>query len=260
MIEETKRKLYQMKLNGMVEGMEYQMRTPHCLSLPFEDRFGMIVDHEETSRDNKRLKRLVRNAKLKVPAQIESIEYLPVRNLDRAMVANLATCNWIDKGFNVLLTGAAGTGKTYLACALGYQACLKGKHVQFHRLLPLLEDLEQAHLTGGLHKRLFQMNRAALLIIDDFGIKSRMSQKECELILELLDGRHGTGATIVNGQLPIDHWHEYLSACNPTSADAIMDRLTTNAVRIELRGPSMRPHKTPILDEIEQAMAATPAA
>jgi DNA replication protein DnaC len=236
LIEETKSKLYRMKLNGMAEGLDSQMRTPHCLSLPFEERIGMLVDHEQTYRENRRLQTLLRSAKLKFPAQIESIRYEPSRNLDRDTISNLAACGWVDKGFNVLFTSATGTGKTHLACALGYQACLKGKTVQFFKVGLILDDLEQAKTDGTLRKRLIQVNRAALLILDDLGIKARLSSTECELLLELLDGRHGVGATIITSQLPLTSWHEYLSASYPTTADAILDRICTNAVKIELLG------------------------
>lgn len=254
MIEQTKSKLYRMKLNGMVEGLECQLRTPHYLSLSFEERLGMLVDHEETYRENRRLRALLRSAKLKVHAQVENIRFEPTRNLDRETVTNLAACDWIDTGFNLLITGATGTGKTFLACALGYQSCLKGKPVQFHKLGLLLDELEQAKADGSLRKRLAQVNRAALLILDDMGIKARLSPTECELLLELLDGRHGVGATIITSQLPLTSWHEYLSASYPTTADAILDRMITNAVKIELRGESLRQHKTPVLNRAQQQL------
>jgi DNA replication protein DnaC len=231
----------------MAEALERQARTSHCLSLSFDERLAMLVDCEEPYRENRRLQSLLRCAKLKVRAQFENITYKPSRNLDHETIVNLADCSWIDRAFNVLVTGATGTGKTFLACALGYQACAKGRMVQFHKLGLLLEDLEQAKTTGTLRKRLQQVNRAALLIIDDMGIKARLSPAECELLLELLDGRHGTGATIITSQLPLTSWHEYLSASYPTTADAILDRMITNAVKIELRGESLRAHKEPVL-------------
>lgn len=236
-----------MKLNGMAEALERQARTSHSLSLSFDERLAMLVDCEETYRENRRLESLLRCAKLKVRAQIENITYQPSRNLDRETIANLADCAWIEKAFNVLITGATGTGKTFLACALGYQSCVKGRTVQFHKLGLLLDDLEQAKMAGTFRKRLQQVNRAALLIVDDMGIKPRLSPVECELLLELLDGRHGSGATIITSQLPLTSWHEYLSASYPTTADAILDRMITNAVKIELRGESLRAHKAPML-------------
>lgn len=247
MIAQTIAKMNKMKLNGMAEALERQMQTSHCLSLSFDERLAMLVDSEETHRENRRLHTLLRCARLKEKSQIENLIYRPSRNLDREIIANLADCAWIRKAFNILITGATGTGKTFLACALGYQACEKGHTAQFHKLSLLLEDLEQAKTTGTLRKRLQQINRATLLIIDDLGIKARLSPIDCELLLELLDGRHGSGATIITSQLPLTSWHEYLSASYPTTADAILDRMITNPVKIELQGESLRQHKEPPL-------------
>ncbi len=242
LIDETRSKLTQLKLFGMAEGIDSQLATSRASELSFEERLGLLVDYEITSRENRRLKTLLRMAKLKTRADLNDLRYDPTRNISRTHIANLATCNWIHQGFNVLITGATGTGKTYLSCALGQQSCLKGFPVQFHKVGLLLDDLEQAKIDGSLRKRLAFINRSALLILDDLGIKARLTPGECELFYELIDGRHGTGSIVVTSQLPLNAWHEYFHSSYPTTADAIMDRLLANATKCELKGESLRPH------------------
>jgi DNA replication protein DnaC len=165
LIDETRSKLTQLELFGMAEGIDAQLATSRASELSFEERLGLLVDYEITSRENRRLKTLLRMAKLKIRADINDIQYNSNRNISRTHIANLATYNWIHQGFNVLITGATGTGKTYLACALGQQSCLKGFPVQFHKFGLLLDDLEQAKIDGSLRKRLAFINRSALLIL-----------------------------------------------------------------------------------------------
>jgi DNA replication protein DnaC len=243
MFNETREKMVQMKLFGMVDGFDNQLSSSSAAELSFEERVGLLVDYEVTFRENRRLKSLLKLAKLKTQADLKDINYQADRNINRVHIANLATCSWISNGFNVLITGATGTGKTYLSCALGRQSCLKGFSVQFHKMSLLLDDLEQAQIDGSLQKRLTYINRASLLILDDLGIKACPTPKECELFYYLLDGRSGTGATVVTSQLPQNKWHEYFRASYPTGADAIMDRLNMNATKIDLKGGSLRSHK-----------------
>lgn len=247
-IDQTCSKLYEMKLHGMAKGLQDQMSSAHALSLPFEERFAMVVDHEQTYRENRRLQALLRTAKLSQRARLEDLRFGGDRNLERATIASLSSCLWVDKGYHIIVTGPTGTGKTFLANALGHQGCVKGKSVQFHKLTLLLDDLEQSKAAGSYRKRLNQVNRCSVLILDDFAIKARMTSQECEMLLDLIDARHGQRSTIITSQLPLKEWHQYLTASYPTSADAILDRVLTNPVRFELRGESQRNHQQPELN------------
>lgn len=242
LVNEVREKLLQLKLPGMLQALDAQLNTPSSTDMCFEERLGILVNAETVFRENRRLTTLLKTAKLKVRADLNDINYDPRRNINRSQIASLATCNWIQQGFNVLLTGATGTGKTYLACAFGHRACLRGFSVQFHKLGLLLDELHQARIDGSLRSRLKVINRCALLILDDLSVKARLAESDCELLYEVLDGRHQSGATIVTSQFPLNKWHEYFTASYPTAADAIMDRLLTNATKIELSGESLRNH------------------
>jgi len=242
LLNEDREKLHELKLPGMLEAFDSQLSIARSSEMSFEDRLGLLASAEITFRENRRLATLLRLAKLKMRADINDINYDARRSISRSQIANLSTCNWIQKGFNVLITGATGTGKTYLACALGHRACLRGFPVQFHKMGLLLDELQQAKIDGSFRSRLKFYNRCALLILDDLSVKARLTESDCELLYEVVDGRLGTGATIVTSQLPLNKWHEYFMASYPTTADAIMDRLLTNATKIELKGESLRNH------------------
>lgn len=239
LIQQTLTKLHSLKLSGMAQGFEEQLSNAAAHSLAFEDRFAMLVDHEATHRENQRLRRLLKTAKLKVAACVEDIDYRHNRGLDKSMMASLLTCQWIERGLNMILTGPTGCGKTWLACAFGNQACRIGKTVLFHRLPLLLEDLQIGHADGSFHRRLALLAKADLLVLDDFGLAALNAQGRTDL-LEVVDARSGGRSTIITSQLPVDKWHDYLGSANPTVADAILDRLTSGAVRLPMRGESMR--------------------
>lgn len=239
MTTDTLRKLNELKLFGMAHGFDEQIASVSAAHLSFEERMGLMVDQEVTFRDNRRLQRMLAMAKLRESACVEDIDYRASRNLDRSDMASLALCNWIRHGVNLIITGPTGGGKTWLACALGHQACRHGLSVGFQRLPLLLEDLGVSHGDGSFRKRLAQLSKIDLLILDDLGINTLTAQGRSDL-LEVIEQRRGRKATLITSQLPVDKWHDYLSGGNPTVADAIMDRLVSGSHRIELKGDSMR--------------------
>jgi DNA replication protein DnaC len=237
--QQTVSKLIEMKLNGMSKGFEAQLSSAVTQGLSFEERFGMLVDQEQTYRENQRLKRLLKTAKLKANACVEDIDYSHHRGLDKSMMASLNTSDWIRRGFNLIVTGPTGCGKTWLTCALGNQACRHGLSVLFQRMPLLLEELQLGHADGSFRKRLAQLAKVDLLILDDLGIAPLNAQSRGDL-LEVIDSRSGGKATAITSQIPVEHWHDYLSGGNPTIADAILDRLVSGALRVNLKGDSMR--------------------
>jgi DNA replication protein DnaC len=237
--QDTLRKLNEMKLFGMAHGFEDQMASAAAGHLGFEDRFGLLVDQESSYRDNRRLQRLLQAARLRENACMEDIDYRPARGLDRSEIASLALCNWIRHGLNMIVTGPTGGGKTWLACALGNQACRQGLSVLFLRLPLLLEDLAVSHGDGSFRKRLAQLAKVDLLILDDFGMATLNAHGRNDL-LEVIEQRSGMRSTLITSQLPVDRWHDYLSGSNPTVADAILDRLVSGSHRVGLKGESMR--------------------
>ncbi|UCV16650.1 IS21-like element helper ATPase IstB [Quatrionicoccus australiensis] len=239
MIQDTLHKLNEMKLFGMAKGFEDQLASTLAGPLSFEERFGLLVDQESTCRENRKLQRLLLLAKLRESACVEDIDFRPGRGLDRAEIASLALGNWIRHGHNLITTGPTGSGKTWLACAFGNQACRQGMSVSFLRLPLLLEDLAVSHGDGSFRKRLMQLAKVDLLVLDDFGMAALNAVGRNDL-LEVIECRNGTRSTLITSQLPVDRWHDYLSGGNPTVADAILDRLVSGSHRLELKGESMR--------------------
>ena len=230
-------KLHQLRLTGMAQGLIDQQRLPEINELSFDERLGLLVDRELTAREDRRLHTRLRKAKLRHRACIEDIDYRHRRGLDKALMAQLASGDWIRKHHNLILQGPTGVGKTWIACALGHKACRDGYSVLYVRLPRLLEDLALAHGDGRYPKLMTTLGRTELLILDDWGLAPLTDLQRRDL-LELLDDRHGSRSTLVTSQLPVDHWHEHIG--DPTLADAILDRLIHNAYRITLTGESMR--------------------
>lgn len=239
--EHTLDQLRGLRLDGMVHALADQGTRAAAASLAFEERLAMLVQRELDWRDAKRLTRLLKAAKLKVgSACIEDIDWRSSRGLDRGLITQLAGCDWLRHGQSVLITGATGVGKTWLACALAQQAARSGFTVLYTRAPRLLEELHVAHGDGTFARRLAQLARIDLLAIDDFAIAPLKATERNDL-LELLDDRVGTRATLITSQLPVTAWHEWLD--DPTLADAILDRIVHGSHRITLKGESMRKKK-----------------
>lgn len=235
---QTNEILRAMRLAGMAQAHEDQLANPSAQSLSFDDRFGLLVDAERSQRENRRLGRLLKRAKLKAPtACAEDIDFSSHRGLDKRMMLDLLACQWIERCQHLLITGFTGVGKTWIACAIGTEAARKGYTVTYKRLPRLLEELEIAHADGSLPELRNQLARARLLILDDWGV-APITNRGRQDLLEVIDDRVPGASVLVTSQMPVESWHEYLG--EPTVADAIMDRIVHSAHKIDLKGESMR--------------------
>lgn len=236
--EPTLEKLHGLRLRAMADAWTQQNKDPAIVALSFDERLALLVEAESLARENQRLARTLREAKLKLSgACIEGIDYPARRELDRARVRQLASCRWVTEHQAVLVTGATGTGKTYVACALAQQACRKGFRALYRRVPRFFDELRLARADGSYPRLLARLARVDVLLLDDFAI-APLSDAERRDLLEVLEDRYGTRATIVTSQLPVDRWHDYLA--DPTVADAILDRLVHASHRLALKGPSRR--------------------
>jgi DNA replication protein DnaC len=241
LIQQTLERLHELRLTGMAHALEEQMRMPDLRDLTFEDRLALLLEREHTFRDDRRLTRLLQMAKLHLPASAEDIDFRSPRGLDKSLVLRLAGGQWIRDNEQVLISGPTGTGKSYVACALGHSACRHGLSTRFHRFSRLLGELAVARADGSYAKLLDRLARTQLLILDDFGL-APLTDSQRHDVLELLEDRYGRRATLVTSQLPFEHWHDIVG--DATFADAILDRLVHNAHRITLKGASMRRSKS----------------
>jgi len=236
--EPTIEKLKALKLEAMAEAWTRQQSSSEVAGLSFDERLGLLIDAEWLARENKRLTRLLRDAKLRLGAAcVEDIEYSAKRELDKATIRQLASCRWVQEHHNVLITGATGTGKTYIACALAQQACRKGYRAIYRRASRLFDELTLARADGSYTRLLGKLARADVLVVDDWAM-SPIKDQERRDFLEVMEDRYGTRSTIMTSQVPPAKWHEHLGDHN--HADAICDRLLHNAHRLMLKGPSRR--------------------
>ena len=232
--------LLELKLTGMHRAFIEQLDMTDLDTLSFEERLGLLVDREATERADRRLQYRLRTARLRQQACIEDIDYRHRRGLDKRLMQQLGTGEYLRNTLNILITGPAGVGKTWLACALAHKACRDGHTARYLRLPRLLQDLPVAKADGRYPKLLRDYAKADLIVLDDFGLIALNDDARRDL-LEILDDRHGRKSTLVTSQLPVDTWHDYIG--EPTLADAILDRLVHNAYRLNLKGESMRKTK-----------------
>lgn len=226
-----------LKLSSMARAYDAQLQQPKLHELAFDDRLALLLEAEDSSRRNRKLTRLVSQASFREQAALEDVDYRAGRGLDKALMASLATCSWITRHQNLLILGPTGLGKTWLACAIGHQACRQGMTVKFHRVSDLFDTIADAQHDGTLPKLKLALTKPDLLILDDFGIGD-MSTTASQLLLDVLDGRMHRGSLLVTSQYPIDAWHGLFP--DPTIADAALDRFVHNSHRINLKGESMR--------------------
>jgi DNA replication protein DnaC len=235
--EQTITTLNSLKLFGMARGFEERLDNSKHAELSHAEFVGLLVQDEKTYRDNQRLRRLLRNARLRQPAALEDIDYRHPRGLNKQAILELCNTQWIDARRNVLITGPTGIGKSYIACALGNFAARAGYPVLYLRAPRLFESLQQARGDGSHLKTLARMAKVQLLIIDDFLLTPPTDWERRDL-LEIVEDRYQSGTTVIASQCPISDWYPNIG--DPTLADAICDRLFHNAYRIELRGDSLR--------------------
>lgn len=237
MNQENVKKLKQLRLSNMAEYYQNYNDTSEFLNLDFDSRLAILLDFEINARNNKRVAMLSKKANFKIKPDITTIDFTPERKLSREVIANLSNCVWISQGRNVVISGATGTGKTYLASALGYRACMFNYKVAYIRLPRLMLDINISKTDGSYNKLMSKYKNLDLLILDDFGL-SKMTAAETRDFLELIEDRNTIKSCIIVSQLPISNWYDIFF--DPTLADAIMDRLQSNSYKIELQGPSTR--------------------
>ena len=237
MSNEIRALLQKLRLHGMIAEFDRQILSNEINHVSFQDRFLTILSAEQSFKSNQRLQRLLKKSGLKHTNGIQQIDYKSQRELDSSLMLSLTALNWVSQHKNISFTGPSGVGKTWLACALGHEACLNGIPVLFKKVRILLEELTAAKLSGAFHYKIEEIGKYPVLILDDWAIES-YNKKEQSDLFELIDSRHQTHSTIITSLMPIPSWHDAFS--NKNLADSMLDRLLSTTYRIELSGDSLR--------------------
>jgi DNA replication protein DnaC len=249
MNEQTMEKMKTMKLHGMVRAFRTSLEAGSADNWTADELVSMLIDSEWDERYNRKLNRNVKNARFRYKAAVEQINFDTTRDLNKNYILRLADCEFIDKKENVLITGSTGIGKSYIASALGHQACSLGYKVLYEHTSKLFARLKMGKADGTYLKEVTKMEKQELLIIDDFGIQP-LDQQSRTILMEIIEDRHGKRSTIFTSQVPVNKWHEVIG--EQTIADAILDRIIHDAHRLELKGESMIKKKSILQEELTE--------
>lgn len=241
MVHQSMEKLHQMRLNTMAAAFREQLGSPTTGELSFEERFAMIVDQEWTFRENRKLERRLKAARLRRQASLEDIDFRHPRGLDKTATLSLAGCQWIKHHQNIIITGPTGIGKSYMAEAFANKACREGYTAICYRAPRLFKELELARGDGSYMKALRKLAKTDVLVVDDWGL-AKLTEPERRDFLEIMEDRHGVRSTIMTSQYPVSKWFDLIG--ESTMADAILDRIVHNAHKITLKGESMRKRRS----------------
>lgn len=233
-------KLSLMKLDGMLQALEQQETMPQSKKLSFDERFGLLVDAEFTSRENIKLATRLKQAGLRQAACFEDIDFRSSRGLDRALLSQLSLCDWVSKGLNILISGSTGVGKSFLACALAHKACLRGYSTRYFRAPRFFQELTVSRLKNNYSTFLNRLAKIDVIVLDDFGL-APMTEEQSRDILEVVDDRSERRPVIIASQLPMDNWYSAIPSA--TIADAIMDRIIHGSYKLQLTGGTLRDPK-----------------
>jgi DNA replication protein DnaC len=235
-----------LKLSGVKTALLQQIEQPNLyMEQNFEERLSLLLEYEIAGREQRRIERLTKQAKFRLRANLQEIDYHIERGLSKGKIRSLAQGEWLKQHHNLLITGATGCGKTYLSCALGYHYCQQEYRVYYFRLKELLEKLYMAQADGSYRKLINKLKGCDLLILDDWGLEPLNAQQRSDL-LEIIDARYDFKSTMITSQLPVANWYEMIG--ESTHADAILDRLIHSAIKIELQGESMRKRLNKLTD------------